>query len=340
MLIQLREQEADPLANPKEVLQQFQVFHASYPEVRVEGDLKELEDRLVARFHRELESRAQLAYDALLSAESQNGDPNALLDRADLCLREFAGTSFETKFREHHHALLDRLDNRDVETARGYSRRSPFNFQTRKEMYQAYLDKRPTGIFATEAREAIGKIEEEWDKYDFRQVRDLYVSKPGEVTELQRRCDLYTKVHPRGRYLANAHELLVWIERIKTQHPYKVILRSGNFDTKVAHFFSRGPDLSVEIEVNGLRYGPSPVIANRYDPEWNYEFPRPVMWKLGDPVKIRVTDHDWKARLVLEYASSEEDPLSIHMLGNENWLGKNVVRFEANYTEPVLPNIE
>ena len=52
---------------------------------------------------------------------------------------------------------------------------------------------------------------------------------------------------------------------------------------KAAHFFSKGPKLSVMLEVNGVPYGPSPVFLNRYDPDWNYEFPRPCAGSWATP---------------------------------------------------------
>src|SRR5262249_47946212 len=162
--------EADPLANPEDVLQQLRAFRTAYPEVPVEGDLKALAERINARHQEQLEAHARLAYDELLAAENQNEDPLTLLSRADRHLRDFAGTSYEEKFRDRLHALLARMDGRDIESARSYSKKSPFNFQTRKEMFQAYLDKHPMGVYASEARDAIAKIEDEWDRYDFRQI--------------------------------------------------------------------------------------------------------------------------------------------------------------------------
>src|SRR5262249_50841959 len=97
---------------------------------------------------------------------------------------------------------------------------------------------------------------------------------------------------------------------------------------------------SVELEVAGVRYGPSTIIANRYDPDWNYEFPRPIRWKLGDPVKIRVSDHDYWQRVVVEIVSNPADPLAMRFLAGEVWSGKNRLTFESDFALPVLPAIE
>ena len=121
---------------------------------------------------------------------------------------------------------------------------------------------------------------------------------------------------------------------------YKVTLRRGHFDRKVARFFSLGPDLSVELEVAGVRYGPSNITVNKYDPEWNYEFNRPVRWKLGDKVIIRVTDHDWKDRVVVEIASADDDRLGMRLLSGEANSGPNRLTFESGFALPTLPTIE
>jgi hypothetical protein len=121
---------------------------------------------------------------------------------------------------------------------------------------------------------------------------------------------------------------------------YRVVLHKGTFDKSVARWISRGPQLSVELEVAGARYGPSPVVLRRYDPEWEYEFPRKVRWKLGDPVRVRVTEHAWSPRVVAEFASEEGDALGLKMLTGETWSGPNSLTFECDFALPVLPNIE
>jgi hypothetical protein len=171
-------------------------------------------------------------------------------------------------------------------------------------------------------------------------VRDHFLAKPGDAQELVALCRSYLAAHPQGRFTDSARDLLRWSEKVTAPGEYKVIARGADFEHKIARFFSRGPDLSVEVEVAGVRYGPSQVVVNRYDPDWDYEFPRPIKWKLGDAVRIRVTDQDWGAHVVLEYASGESDPLSIKMLSGENWQGKNMIKFESDFRMPTLPKIE
>ncbi len=171
-------------------------------------------------------------------------------------------------------------------------------------------------------------------------MRDHFVAKPGETAELVARCRTYLAVHPHGQFKDAAEDLLRWSERVTAPNAYRVKLRGGHFEKKIARFFSRGPDLSVELEVAGVRYGPSNITVNRYDPEWDYEFNRPVRWKLGDKVIIRVTDHDWKDRVVVEIASDDGDPLGMRLLSGEANSGPNRVTFESDFALPMLPKIE
>ena len=119
-----------------------------------------------------------------------------------------------------------------------------------------------------------------------------------------------------------------------------VSVRRGQFERGIARWVSWGPDLSVEIEVAGVRYGPSPIVANRYDPEWNYEFPRLVRWKLGDPVTIRVTDHDWKDRVLLELSGADDDQVAIRLLGGTVCYAGHQLTFESDFRMPQLPDVE
>src|SRR5262249_45361183 len=158
-------------------------------------------------------------------------------------------------------------------------------------------------------------------KHDFRAVRDHFVARPGDLGELNNGAQHYLAVHPHGKYAPAAQELLRWSEKTASTSEYKVVLKSGAFERKIAFWLSRGPDLSVEIEVAGVRYGPSHVIKNQYSPEWEYEIPRAVKWKRGDPVRIRVYDHDYWKRKVVEVASDDDDPLAMRLLSGEAWSG-------------------
>jgi hypothetical protein len=339
-LAELRRQAGDPDADPERLWQEFQAFHASYPEADVEGELRQLRAALLARRDARRNERAQRAYDELIAGEQQAPDLLTLVAETDHFLRDFDGTPHADEVRRRRDTYLGRLDGRDIEFARNYSARQPLAFQTRRETYQHYLDKHPGGTHAGEARAAIVAIDADWDRYDFRAVRDHFLAKPGDVAELVTRCRTYLAAHPQGKFRASAEELLRWSERVTAPQEYRVVLHKGTFDRSVARWISRGPQLSVELEVAGARYGPSPVVLRRYDPEWEYEFPRKVRWKLGDPVRVRVTEHCWSPRVVAEFASDDGDPLGLKMLTGQIWSGPNSLTFECDFALPKLPNIE
>jgi Double-GTPase 2 len=339
-LAELRRQVADPDADPEAVWLRFQEFRARHPEASVAGDLEQLRSQIKARRDAQFNQKAQRAYDDLLAAEGRGTDLNMLLSQADRFLQDFAGTPSEEAVRRLHAACVRRLDERDIEAARSYSARQPFNFQTRREHYQRYLDAHPAGAFAAEAQTALQAIAADWDKHDFRSVRDQYVNRPGDLPELVARCRSYLTVHPHGRFVSAATDLLRWSERVSVPGEYRVVLHSGRFEHGIARLLSRGPDLSVELEVGGIRYGPSTIVRNRYDPQWDYEFPRRVRWKLGDSVVIRVTDHDWWRRVVAEFRSDDGDPLAMRLLAGETWCGGNRLTFESDFTLPSLSAIE
>jgi hypothetical protein len=339
-LTELRRRAADPDADPEATWQDFVTFRTDYPEADVAADLHYLRDTVKARRDEQVAAKARQGYDELVSAEQRTSDLPVLLALADRWLRQFPGNPQEADVRHRRGAYLERLDDRDLEAARAYSAREPLNFHTRREQYQRYLDRHPDGRLRSEAEAALRTIDAEWDRHDFRAVRDHFLAKPGETDELVARCRAYLAVHPQGQFKDAATELLRWTERVTASNEYRVTLRGGHFEKSVARFFSRGPDLSVELEVAGVRYGPSNITVNQYDPTWNYQFNRPVRWKLGDKVIIRVTDHDWKDRVVVEIASNDGEPLGMRLLSGEANSGANRVTFESDFALPVLPTIE
>jgi hypothetical protein len=339
-LAELRRRGADPDADPEATWQEFVSFRTDYPEADIDADLRALRDTVKARRDEQLAYKSRRAYDDLVSAEQHTSDLPTLLAQADRWLRLYPGNAQEADVRRRRDAYLARLDDRDLEAARAYSAREPLNFQTRRERYQKYLDRHPDGAGRKETEEALRAIDTDWDRHDIRAVRDHFLAKPGDIAELVARCRGYLAVHPQGQFKDAAGELLRWSERVTAPNEYRVTLRKGHFEKSVARFFSLGPDLSVELEVAGVRYGPSNITVNKYDPEWNYEFNRPVRWKLGDKVIIRVTDHDWKDRAVVYIASDDDDPLGMRLLAGEANSGPNRLTFESDFSLPTLPKIE
>ncbi len=327
-------------ADPEAAWQQFREFREQFPETDP-ADLEKVRTALKERYDQQIAQRTRQAFDELETAEKQAADLSDLITRADRFLHDFPGSVEETEVRRRRDTYLLRLDERDIEEARTYSAQQPLNFQTRREHYQNYLTKHPSGgAFTAEAEAALKAIAAEWDRYDFRAVRDLVLANPGHTAGWVDRCRAYLAVHPDGRFRVAAADLLRWSERITEPHDYRVVLRCGQFDHSVARFFSRGPKLSVELEVAGVRYGPSTICKNRYDPEWNFEFPRRVRWQSGDAIRIRVTEHSWADRVVLEVSSAEGDPLALQWLTGEVWAGTNWLKFESDFALPNLPAIE
>jgi hypothetical protein len=340
-LTELRRGAADPDGNPETVWQEYEAFHEQFPEVSVAGDLEQLRATIKVRRDEQVRQKARLAYDELARTEQRTADLSALVARADAFLRDYPGSEHESAVRHLRDACVLRLDERDIALARDYSARHPLNFHTRSDYYRQYLDKHPAGgAFTREAETTLQTIADEWDKDDFRSVRDYFAAKPGDIPELVARCRAYLAVHPHGRFTSAAADLLRWSERVTVRGEYRVVLRDGAFAKNVARFFSRGPKLSVEIEVNGVRHGPSSIVYNKYDPEWNFEFPRRIQWKLGDPVHIWVTEHSWKNHVVMDLSSEDGDPLAVRLLSGEVNSGPNRLTFESDFSMPALPKIE
>jgi hypothetical protein len=338
-LAELQRRAADPTTDAEEAWQRLQQLEEAFPNPASDPSEQALREQLRKLFQDQRQQRARLAFEELERLQTR-AEPAVLLERADHFLQEHAGTSYEPEVRRRRALYLARLDERDIEGARAYSAQHPLNFYTRRQSYQRYLDRHPQGAFAEEAKKALVAIEAAWDRHDFRLVRDHFESDPGDVKQLQPLCRSYLAVHPQGRFRASANELLRWSERVSAPGEYKVVLRSGDFDHQVAYWLSRGPSLSVEIEVNGVHYGPSTIVTRRYDPDWNYEFPRRIRWKLGDAVRIHVVDHYFWKRHVLDIDSESGDALALRMLSGDVHSGKHTLTFESDFTMPQLPQIE
>ncbi len=338
-LVELRRRAADPDADAETVWRDLQSFHREFPDRDIDEDWQQFRNALKRRADSERERRAEAAFTEL-EREGDKSNLRSRIDRADQFLRDYAGTACESEVRRRRASYALRLDERDMEAARSYSASHPLNFQTRRELYQRYLEGHPGGAFAVEASNSLKNLESDWDKHDFRAVRDRFQEQPGDVKELQLLCRSYLAVHTEGRFRDAARDLLRWTERVTQPGEYRIVLKSGDFDRKAAHLLSRGLSLSVAIEVNGTRHGPSNIVARSYQPEWNYEFPRRVRWKLGDSVRIIVTDNYYWDRKVAEIASEENDSLAIRLLDGEVHSGKNSLTFESDLQMPVLPKIE
>jgi hypothetical protein len=349
-LTQLRREAADPDADPTQSWETLLALHASHPELADESEFQSLREQVKSRAdaqqaqlqREEHERREKKAESALRELErlARSAPLEGQIERVDRFLREHDGTEAARAGQKLRLATLRSLDDRDFETAREYSAQNPLNFLTRRRHYQQYLERHPEGARATQARAAVLSIAEEWDRHDFRAVRDHFRDKPGDLKELRALCQTYLAAHPEGKFVSSARELVRWSERIEGVGEYKVVLRSGSFEHKIAATFSRGPCLSVEIEVAGVRYGPSNIVARRYDPDWSFEFPRRIRWKAGDSVRIVVTDNWYWKRKVAERSSEDEDRLALRLLSGEVEVGNGRLVFESDFSVPTLPEVD
>jgi hypothetical protein len=288
----------------------------------------------------EAERSAQSGLDRLLAAEHAQTDPAELAKLAESLIQAHAKSSLAGELRRRRDGYYRRAEEREIELARAAAAKDPIDFAARLQAYEQYLDRHPLGFFVSEARQAVDTITQEWDKHDFRRVRDHYVRAPGDVKELSSRCLAYQAKHPNGLYRSYAGDLLRWSERVSRPGEYRVTLQSGEIERRLARWFSRGPDVSVTLEVAGVLHGPSNITVNSYRPEWNYEFPRRVRWQLGDPIRVRVTDHDYWDRVILDVVSSDNDPLALALLNGEISVGASRLLFTTDFSMPSLPAIE
>jgi hypothetical protein len=337
-LADVRSRAANPDGDPEAVWELYRGLRGDFPEQDVDADLDQFRTALKARRDAERERRAAEAFADLRRAE-QTADLPDLVARADRFLHDFGDTSLHDAAARRRDDYLQRIDERDIEAARSYSAREPLNFLTRRQQYQRYLDRHPDGAYASEARASLDAIATEWDKHDFRSVRDHFRDHPADVKELAVRCRSYLAAHPDGRYADNARQLLRWVDQVSTEHEYRVVLKQGHIDRSLGGWFSSGPFTSVELEVNGVRYGPSTIVKSSYDPAWDYEFPRPVRWKMGDVVKVRVSDHYYWRRQLFEFGSND-DPFGLRLLNGELTAGSSWLRLECDFSVPAMPAVE
>jgi hypothetical protein len=338
-LADLRRRAASPDCDAVEVSRAFQQLQADFPEFSVDDLLRDWQAELARRAAAERARRADEAFRALERLEAQ-ADLKDLLARADQFLKDHGDSSYAPVVTERRRSYLRRIDEKDYRVATQYSARYPANYHTRRELFQHYLERHPQGAFARQAEEAVKAIEADWDRHDFRAVRDQFQERPADLKQLDALCLTYLAAHPQGGYRSDARKVLKWSERTAGEREYQVTLKSGRFDPGSAGWFSSGLHLSVELEVDGVVYGPSTIVRKTAYPEWNYQFPSRVRWKMGDAVKIKVTDHYYWKRTIVEIKSDPGDPLAMRLLSGEARSGKHTLTFESDFELPVLPRIE
>jgi hypothetical protein len=280
--------------------------------------------------------------DDLARAESlPNADYRDLIDRARQFLSEHPRSTWRAEVERRLDGYVRTLDDRDIERAREYSKQYPTHFATRIERYQDYLKAHQSGgRYISEATESKDRVLRQWDAYTYRLAYDHLQAHPDDVAEVARRLRDYLRDHPDGRHARDAQRYLDWWDRTSVPGDYRVTLRRGEVGPDVGKYLGGGgPDLGVVIEVGGVTYGPSPVVRNTRRPIWDYTFTRPIRWKSGDPVTIRLVDHDWSDTTVLTLNSRKGDPLAIRNLSGTikpSKGGEYTLVFASNFSIPRL----
>jgi hypothetical protein len=324
----------------------------------IDGFLREFPDtprrpearKLAEELKRELNARRfaqdrQFVDDLARSESLPNVSLADLIERARQFLAEHADSPSRPEVQRRLDAYLKRLDDQDIARAREYSRQYPSHFAARIERFQEYIKTHQSGgRYLSEAIEAKDRILGEWDVHAYRQAYDHLVAHPDDVAEVARRLREYRRDHPDGRYAADAKRYLEWWDKVSVPGQYRVTLRRGEVEPSVGKYFAgSGPDLGVVIEVAGTSYGPSSVIRDSHRPIWDYTFPQPVTWKLGDPVTIRLIDYDWSASDVYVLTSRQGDPLAMQLLSGTIKPakgGKTTLVFSSDFEMPRLTEPE
>ena len=282
--------------------------------------------------------------EALIHSESLPGVAlSDLIARAQRFLSAHADSPVRGQVEERLASYLERQDDADIERARQFSRESPGQYAARIERFADYLKAHEAGgRYVSEAMEARDKILAEWDGHAYREAYDHAIAHVQDLAGTAQRLREYVRDHSDGRYAAAAKEYLDWWDQVSSPHPYKVTLRRGTVEPSVGKYFAGGaPDLGVVVEVAGTVHGPSPVIRDSHSPVWDYTFPEPIIWKLGDPVTIRIIDYDWSASDVFVLNSPKGDPLAIRLLSGTikpaKNAGKTSLVFASDFQTPTLP---
>jgi len=196
------------------------------------------------------------------------------------------------------------------------------------------------GRYISEANAAIDAVDRERDDYLYRQAYDHHVAHPDDVPALAQKLRTYLSANPDGRHAKDAKRYLAWWEKASAPNDYDVVLRRGEVEPDVGKYFAGGlPDLSVEVYADGVKYGPSPIVVDSRTPIWDYRFAKPVRWKYGVPISIRIIDNDWSASSVFTFNTAPGDKLAMKMLSSTvrpSKGGKTMLVFTSDFAIPEL----
>ncbi len=296
--------------------------------------------------HRVDDQRARGDRQIIDALTRQAGLPNPplrdLIERAEQFLDEHPDSRYRGEVDDLLNDLVRRLDEIDIEKARQYSRANPANFAVRRERYLDYLKAHAHGgRFINEANRALTQIERERDVYLYRQAYDHYKAHADDIPAVAARLRAYLDANPDGRFASAAREFVAWWEKISVPGEYHVVLRRGQVEPSAGKYFSGGgPDLGVKLWVAGVEYGPTPVVKNSYRPIWDYAFSKPIRWKYGDPISIRILDYDWSTTGVFTFTTPPGDKLAMRMLSGTlkpSKGGNTSLTFSSDFHVPTLP---
>jgi GTPase SAR1 family protein len=338
------------IEDPEAHLAAARRFLRDFPETPRRAEAVKLIEALGVRADARRDKADRQAVDALVQASRL---PDADLGRLIGQAQGFLDEHPQSRWRPEVQGLLSdyvaRLDDLDFEKARQFSRESPTNFNVRIRKYQDYLRAHEAdGQHRREAADAIARVERDRDVYLYRQAYDYAAAHPDDVAEVARQLRAYLAASPEGRFARDARAYADWWDKVAVPGEYRVVLRRGEVEPDVGQWMAGGaPDLAVEVEVAGVRYGPSPVAPNSRRPIWDYEFPRPIRWKYGDPIVVRILDYDWsfsgKGHGVFRFTSPKGDKLAIRMLSGivrPAHGGKTTLVFASDFRMPALPRPE
>jgi hypothetical protein len=318
-------------------------FLKEFPETPNRDEALALLTRLKADASAQQSASERRLVDDLARAEKlPNTELRDLIDRAQAFLSEHPQSDWRFEVEQRLEGYVKALDERDIDRARQYSGQYATNFATRIERYQDYVRAHQTsgGRFISEATAAKDNILREWDAYTYRLAYDHLAAHPDDLADVARRFRDYLHDHRDGRYARDAQCYLDWWDKISVPGDYRVNLRRGEVESDVGFYLAGGgPDLGVTIEVGGVTYGPSPVVRNTHKPIWDYTFPRPIRWKLNDPVTITIIDYDYWDCTVYTLNSRKGDPLAIRNLSGTVRPakgGKTMLVFASDFSMPKL----
>jgi hypothetical protein len=303
----------------------------------------------IARLETEIDARrSQSERQALDSIRREFALPDpdlaAVIESTRSFLSEHPASALRSEAEELLKQATHRVDEAGIQSARNFSRNYPTNFATRRRKYEEYLEAHPQGgAFVREALDALAQIDRDRDTYTYRKAFDHARTYPADIPVIARLLQSYLDTVPDGRFVPAAKQYLEWWARIQSPQDYRVTLLRGRVEPSVGKYFSGGgPDLAVKLWVGGIEYGPSSIAPNSYDPIWNHTFAKPVRWKYGDPVSIRILDHDWSSggTGIYRINSPKGDPLAMKLLSGTVRPasgGRTELEFRSDFKIPPLP---